>query len=261
MAGEEGRCERHEAVAQGACARCGRFYCSACAGRGTRESYCEECDARLGRTAWERGWHAAQLSGFILTVANLLRHPLRSAEELPLEGPVGPPLRFAALCWAVLVPGCIARSAMAYALQSRALMDGLGSGASVFVLLLRGDAIVDVLREAIGIPLAGAGAFVIVYVALGHLEGTLRVQSAVRWVSYGAAFLALVWIPVLGWIAPLVLVRFAKVTLVRRAGLDPGSAWAVVGASALWFAISVGGVAMALRPLGQDLVSLLGLAG
>ena len=95
---QQALCAEHpDQAAVGTCARCGNFYCNACAGRrdGPR-GFCRRCHAEQAYVAWEDR-SLSLWQRYYRTVRSSLVEMPKFAAELPAEGGVASPLSFALL--------------------------------------------------------------------------------------------------------------------------------------------------------------------
>jgi len=88
------------------CVHCGKRVCTACAASLAGKTYCLECikvvdpniSNQAGQVVWERRGEVGFLSALYATWLNLLLHPKKFFQDMPIKAGIGGPLLFALIC-------------------------------------------------------------------------------------------------------------------------------------------------------------------
>ena len=222
-AGELGAtCVLHVAPAAGACARCGDYFCSACAGAAPNAAFCTPCDAHVGAIPWESERDKlGSFGAWRRTVADFFQSPGPTARRLPTDGSLRKPAVFAAIMFALHVVFTVVAQGVFVWAQTSSLR-AFGEGDSIHRAAVTA-ATHEIVVGAIALCLLTVMAPSLLVGATRALGGRATYRSAVRAVAYGAAFLlvtpiqllALLLSPLLAWYLAAWIGRRAQVSLLR----------------------------------------------
>ncbi len=194
--------------------RCGAAICEHCAGP-TRGDRCTDCERSFGTFPWAE---TRSLFAWAGTMRSILTRATDSLLGAPREGPVAPAVAFALIAIVIRV---------------------VGSGLVFFVdrLAETGDGrrlrIVGPLVRLAGICLttpAALATLTLVVAAVGAILATrIPMRACISAMAYLAGWLAVSWVPSLGWFALLPVWAAVHGWLRREGNLGAGSAFLTSG--------------------------------
>jgi hypothetical protein len=225
--------EHPDRVAAGTCARCGNYYCAACAGRREgAQGFCRRCDDSRSYVAWED----AQLGPFARyfeTIKSSLAELPKFAAELPLQGGYARPLLFA--CLPTLASSLITAVAMA-AVVGVSWVDGTVGGDPDTGLFVALGFAVYFFGGLVGY-LAYLLIWSAVLVASAHIAGSrgLHYEGLFRILCYASGLNWLYFFPVVGVLVAVYHVVVAVSCIGARGHMSALRALGVYGLPALVF--------------------------
>lgn len=192
-------CAEHPAQpAIGTCARCGNYYCGACAGRrGEAGSYCRNCHPERAYVAWEDRSLTLWQRYYHTVRASLVEMP-RFVAELPAEGGLAQPLLFGLLPTAasVLVGTTLVSALVGLAVGMAPQQQGQSLPAGVMAAIL----FVVYFGMGIGSQLAYLFVWPAVLLGTARMFGNsrLRYEGVFRVLCYACGFNCFYFVPLLG---------------------------------------------------------------